>query len=193
VWYPPIPVARNRRTASHVSSSFRRTNPLRTWRPPSQPSGSISPRKHLCTSPSGPCSFRRSAPVSGFAPPVPFGATLRRRVRLRRVPPSGKGPDWTEALPNLCPPGVFPSEALPFVAVDPASRLLLSRAWWSAGRSQLRVKPTTSCTSESYPTTNPVACAPPEGESALLVSEEDFAPEGARSFPVPRRPPPSRR
>jgi len=41
--------------------------------------------------PSGPCSFRRSAPVSESVPPMPFCTRLCRRARLRRVSPSGKG------------------------------------------------------------------------------------------------------
>jgi len=79
-------------------------------------------------SPSRPFSFRRFAPVSGSAPPVPFCTRLCQRAQLRRVSPSGKGSRRAEARQNPCPHGVFPSEALPFVAADPASRLLLSRA-----------------------------------------------------------------
>ena len=42
------PRCRNLRAASLVSSPFRRTHSRRLRRPPFQPSGFVSPRKHLC-------------------------------------------------------------------------------------------------------------------------------------------------
>ena len=104
MWYLPTPVARNRQTASHDLSSLRRTNPLRTQRPPSQPSGFISPRKHLCNHLQGlalsgdphpfpgpflPC---RLAPHSGDA--YDFGGfPLRKGARLDRSP-AEPVPSW---------------------------------------------------------------------------------------------------
>jgi hypothetical protein len=91
-------------------------------------SGLFHPDNALELSPSGLLAVRRSSLVSETGPPVPFGATLRRRVRLRRIDPSAKRPQLRFHAKGPCPPGVLPFEALPSTVLAPASRLLLSRA-----------------------------------------------------------------
>jgi hypothetical protein len=90
--------------------------------------GLFHPDNALELSPSGLLAVRRYGLISETKPPLPFGAALRRRVRLRRIDPSAKRPQLRCHAKGPCPPGVLPFEALPSTALVPASRLLLSRA-----------------------------------------------------------------
>jgi hypothetical protein len=91
-------------------------------------SGLFHPDNTPELSPSGLCAVRRLSLSPSRGLPCRFDAELSRRVRLRRVNPSGKRDDIRKRS-RPCPHGVFPSEALPLAVTAPASRSLLSRAW----------------------------------------------------------------
>jgi hypothetical protein len=98
--------------------------------------GFFHPGNALELSPSGLCSPRRFGTVPSAIPSLPFHLELCRRLRLRRFRPSEKRVQPNLSLTVLCPPGVLPLEVLPFPTVEPASRILLSRASPHPGRNQ---------------------------------------------------------
>lgn len=98
--------------------------------------GFFHPGNTLELSPSGLCSPRRFGTVSSTIPSLPFHVALCRRLRLRRFTPSERRVQSSLSLTVLYPPGVLPFEVLPFPTVEPASRILLSRASPHPGRNQ---------------------------------------------------------
>jgi hypothetical protein len=89
-----LPVSRVFPTKSDESFFARSTHPHGL-------PGLFHPGNALVLPPSGLYSSRRSRPVSEPHPPLPFRAELSLRLRLRRVEPSEKGRQRTEARSRL--------------------------------------------------------------------------------------------
>jgi len=110
-----------------------RTN-LRLLAPPLSRPGLFHPGNAPELSPSGLCSPRRSGPVSEPDPPVLLRRHRGAARQLRRFTPSEEAARAGKPTHTECPHGVVPSEALPPAALEPASRLFLSRACPAAPR-----------------------------------------------------------
>ena len=143
--------AKSRRSPLIAFLRFQRTVPLRA----------TLPTFRVCFTPVTLLSFR----LQGFRPPGDQSPSPDPFLPCRFTPNSAGAYDFEGLLPprsrcepesaHPCPPGVLPSEALPFAVVEPASRLLLSRAWRAP-----RPKPmTATCTTESRQAANPVVCS----------------------------------
>lgn len=108
--------------------------------------------------PSGRSADRRSGSVTGTLPSVPFGAALWRRVRLRRVDPSGKpprarlAPHRGRALLALSPLRRYVSSS--WHRLPGASSHVLGGTWVVKPRRRRALSAIRTCTSESCRTTN---------------------------------------
>jgi hypothetical protein len=129
--------AKSRRSPLIAFLRFQRTVPLRA---------TLSTCR-VCFAPVTLLSFR----LQGFWPPGDRSPSPDPFLPCRFTPNSAGAYDFEGLLPprsrcepegaHPCPLGVLPSEALPFAVVEPASRLLLSRASPCPGRSRRRAAP----------------------------------------------------
>lgn len=122
----PLPKERARCVGCRPRSpTVARHRPGQRGHSPNLP-GFFHPGNVLELSPSRLSATRRSRRVSAPHPSVSFDAELSRRVRLRRVDPSGQ-PDTPRFRADIpCLPDVLPFGVLPPAAVAPASRRFLS-------------------------------------------------------------------